>query len=65
MDTVEADEGRIIRFGASHGHYASWIFIGALGELRGMLGIHIAMLATSFGLDVEQQLSVIIPAATE
>jgi len=37
LDTVQADEGRIIRFGADRGHYASWTFNGALGEMRGGL----------------------------
>ena len=62
MDAVHGDEGRIVRFGANQGHYASWIFIGALGELRGVFGIHVATLAAGFGLDVEQQLASIIPA---
>lgn len=61
--TVEADQGRIIQFGASHGHYASWIFNGAVGELRGVFGIHIAALAASHGLDVEDDLASILPAA--
>lgn len=65
MNTVQGDEGRIIQFGASQGHYASWIFIAALGELRGVFGIHIAMLAVRYGLDIERQLSSIIPAASE
>ena len=62
MDTVQADEGRILQYGASHGHYASWIFISALGELRGMFGIHVATLAAGYGLDVERDLAAIIPA---
>ena len=63
MDTVQAEDGRIIQFGSSHGHYASWIFISALGELRGVFGIHIATLAVGYGLDVEKELSTIIPAS--
>src|SRR2546422_3596860 len=42
LNAVQADEGRIIRFGAESGHYASWTFNSALGELRGVFGIHIA-----------------------
>jgi len=61
LSTVQADEGRIIRFGAQFGHYASWTFNGALGEMRGVFGIHIAKLATGYGVDVEDELAVIIP----
>lgn len=59
--TVQVDEGRIIRFGANMGHYASWTFNGALGEMRGVFGIHIARLATAYGVDVENELAAIIP----
>lgn len=62
MDSVQADEGRIIQYGASQGHYASWVFISALGELRGVFGIHVAALAAGYGLDVERELAAIVPA---
>lgn len=62
MDTIGADGGRIIQYGASHGHYASWVFISALGELRGVVGIHVAAIAAGHGLDVEHELSAILPA---
>ncbi|MFK3648020.1 DUF6650 family protein [Lysobacter enzymogenes] len=63
LATVEADDRRIIEFGAHRNHYASWIFNGAIGELRGVFGIHIAALAASHGLDVEGDLASILPAA--
>jgi hypothetical protein len=62
LATVEADDRRAIRFGAHQGHYASWIFNGAVGELRGVFGVHIARLAASHGLGVEGDLASIIPA---
>jgi len=62
LGTVEAEGGQIIKFGASYGHYASWVFNGAVGELRGVFGIHIATLAASHGLDVEGELASILPA---
>ncbi|MBP6748751.1 MAG: hypothetical protein KA144_03845 [Xanthomonadaceae bacterium] len=65
LDATQVDEGRIIQFGADRSHYASWVFIAALGELRGIFGLHIARIATAFGLDVESQLAVILPAQTE
>ena len=65
LSTVEAEDGRIVRFGASQGHYASWIFISALGELRGVFGIHVAKMATAYGLDVESDLASIFPDAPD
>ncbi|HEY5971732.1 MAG TPA: DUF6650 family protein [Pseudoxanthomonas sp.] len=65
LTTVQQEDGRIIHFGADRGHYASWVFIGALGELRGVFGLHVAAIATAFGLDVEPDLSSILPAAVE
>ena len=61
-DTVNVEKGAIIRHGAEYGHYASWLFNGALGELRGVFGVHIATLAASYGLDVEGELASILPA---
>jgi hypothetical protein len=65
LSTVESDDRRIIQFGAHQGHYASWVFNGALGELRGVFGVHIARLAASHGLDVEEHLATILPAADD
>jgi len=61
LDAVQGDEGRIIRFGAQFGHYASWTFNSALGEMRGVFGVHIAKLATAYGVDVEDDLAAVIP----
>ena len=60
LDTVGADE-RIIRFGAHAGHFASWQFNGAIGELRGVFGVHLAQIAAQHGLDIEDQLATILP----
>jgi len=40
-----------------------WVFNSALGELRGIIGIHAAALAAQHGLDVEGDLASILPAA--
>ena len=61
LDTAQADNGRIIRFGAERGHYASWTFNSALGEMRGVFGVHLARLAAAYGVNVESDLAVIIP----
>jgi hypothetical protein len=65
LTTVDADDSAPIMYGARRGHYASWIFNGAVGELRGLFGVHIALLATKHGLDVEDELATIIPSAAE
>jgi len=37
----------------------------ALGELRGVFGIHVGLLATKYGLDVEDRLASILPESGE
>jgi hypothetical protein len=39
-----------------------WVFMSALGELRGIIGLHVAVLAAQHGLDVEGELASILPA---
>ncbi len=51
----------LILFGAHRGHYNSWEFISAIGELRGVFGIQIARIAVAYGIDVEEDLASIIP----
>jgi hypothetical protein len=65
LNTVDGRDGRIIRFGDQYGHWASWVFNGALGEMRGVFGIHIAKLAAQYGLDVEDELASILPGKDE
>ena len=40
-------------------------FNQALGELRGVLGIYIGLLATKYGLDIEDSLASILPESEE
>jgi len=40
-------------------------FGGALGELRGVFGIHIALIAVRYKLDVEDDLATILPGEDE
>jgi hypothetical protein len=47
------------------GHSPSQVFMTALGELRGVLGIHLAIIAAHYGLDVEDNLASIFPVADE
>jgi hypothetical protein len=53
-NTSRHDIGR--NFGA-----AGWVFNTALGELRGIIGLHVAAIATKHGLDVEDELASIFP----
>jgi hypothetical protein len=39
-----------------------WMFNDALGEMRAVFGIHIAQLSSKFGIDIEDDLAVILPA---
>lgn len=64
LTSVEAEDGRIVLYGASHNHYCSWIFISALGELRGVFGVHLATLSSSYGLDIEDKLAKILPESS-
>jgi len=61
LDRVGADGRDGIRY-ASGGGYQSWTFGSALGELRGMFGVHVAKVAAQFQLDVEDKLASILPA---
>ena len=65
INTVQADEERIINFGNYPGNFASWEFNGAVGELRGVFGIHLAQIAAQFGLDIEDELASILPITEE
>ncbi|HMS39876.1 MAG TPA: hypothetical protein PKE69_06595 [Pyrinomonadaceae bacterium] len=40
-------------------------FFGDLGMMRGIFGLHIALIAASYGLDVEDDLASILPAVEE
>ena len=62
LGAVQNDDRDIVVFANHQGHYASWIFIGALGEMRGVFGIHIARIALQYGIDVEDDLASIFPA---
>ena len=50
------------RHGFPRRHTPRHMLETALGELRGVFGIHIAKLATQYGLDVEDDLASILPA---
>lgn len=39
----------------------SWAFNQHLGELRGVIGVHVAQLAVRYGIDVDNELATILP----
>lgn len=43
------------------GNINNWIFTSAIGEMRGVFGIMIGQIASSYGIDVEDDLAQIIP----
>lgn len=45
----------------SKGSIENWIFISAVGELRGVFGVMIGQIAKAYGIDVEDDLAMIIP----
>lgn len=61
MQELDGDR-RLLHPGNMWG-FPGWVFISALGELRGTVGIHVAQIATKYGLDVEDGLASILPAA--
>jgi hypothetical protein len=65
LDAIDDRDGIVIRYGHHHGHWASWRFGGALGELRGVFGVHIARLAAQNGIDVEDDLARILPGSDD
>lgn len=65
LNTVGAADGNIISYATHDGHYGSWTFYSALGEMRGTFGVHLARIATRFRLDVEDEFAMILPAKAE
>ncbi len=63
MEPVDERGGIVVRHGFDHGHWASWRFGAARGEMRATFGLHIARIATQNGLDVEDDLARILPAS--
>lgn len=61
---VDDDEPTVL-YANHRGHWASWTFYSALGEMRGTFGVLLARIATQFKLDIEDKLAVILPAKDE
>jgi hypothetical protein len=63
--TVGIDGREVVLYASHHGHWASWTFYSALGEMRGTFGVHLAKIAAEFKLDIEDRLASILPADAE
>lgn len=61
LDMLDDRGPQIVDAAWRPGHWASWHFSTALGELRGVFGIHVAQIAAEHGLDVEKELASILP----
>ena len=62
LDEIDADQVDAERLrSAGLLGTAGWVFNQALGELRGVFGVHIAQLAVRYGLDVPEALSSTLP----
>ncbi len=61
LDQVGPDEPRRFRFRPYHGDGEGWDFSMALGELRAVFGVYIALIAAQHGLPVEGELAKTLP----
>lgn len=65
LERVGANGREATLYAHHRGHWASWTFYSALGELRGGFGVHLARIAAQFQLDIEDRLASILPAKDE
>ena len=65
LDRVGIDGREVVLYANHRGHWASWTFYSALGEMRGTFGVHLAKIAAEFKLDIEDRLASILPANAE
>lgn len=61
LDAVQDSENQIIVNNSFSGGPKSWTFFTALGELRAMLGLHIAIIAAKYDFSVNDDLAKILP----
>jgi len=62
LERVGEDGEEVALYANHHGHWASWTFYSALGQMRGVFGVHLARIAAQFELDIEDSLATILPA---
>jgi hypothetical protein len=64
LDRMGRDGGHDYDAAASWGHWRSWDFQDALGQMRGIFGVHLAIIAARYDLTVRGDLQSILPAET-
>jgi hypothetical protein len=62
VSTVEGIDAREKEYGQYV--FKEWAFNQALGEFRAIVGVHVAQIAVSHGIDVPDDLTVILPPTT-
>lgn len=63
LDGLRYPDGRPLRLRMGFGGgFEEWVFVTALGELRGVIGVLIAELAVAYAVEVESDLASILPA---
>lgn len=62
LDSIDEPERRGLLHPGNMWGSPGWVFNSALGELRGVIGVHVAQLAAKHGLDVAEGLDSILPA---
>ena len=55
------DDEEFRKYANMQGNICNWIFLSAIGELRGIFGVMVGQIAKAYGIDVEEQLAEIIP----
>jgi hypothetical protein len=63
LDRIHLDGRGDFEAMASHGHWQSWEFNGALGQMRGVFGVHLAFVAARFEIEIRDGLEAILPSA--
>jgi len=60
---TERDGREVILYANHHGHWASWRFGAALGDTRGVFGVHIGQLAVRYEVELPDHMEAILPAS--
>lgn len=61
LDKIGSDGGPDYEAMRSYGHYRLWEFLDALGQMRGVIGVHLAMIAARYDLEIKGSLRDVLP----
>jgi len=65
LEHDKRDQARPVSFPSFFTSTEGWLFTQALGELRGVFGIHVGKLSVMYGIDIEDELARILPPLDE